>query len=143
MLNPFQTINWSPERRKIRSSAIVFAAGFLLIAGGFFGAGLWGIIAAGVVALCALLIGGTAMLFPDSFGLWFYRIWFALGAAIGLVVGNLLFGVLFFLVFTPFALGMRLMTRRDPLRLRCDETEQSGWRKVEQVEDAGEYFHQY
>ena len=79
MLNPFQTINWSPERRKIRSSAIVFAAGFLLIAGGFFGAGLWGIVAAGVVALCALLIGGTAMLFPDSFGLWFYRIWFALG----------------------------------------------------------------
>ena len=143
MLNPFQTINWSPKRRTIRSSAILFSAGFLLIAGGFFLAGIWKETTAVSVASSALLIGGAAILFPGRLGLWFYRIWFALGAAVGLVIGNLLFGVLFFLVFTPFALGMRLTTRRDPLRLRQDKAEQSGWRQTEPVDDVEEYFHQY
>lgn len=143
MLNPFSSINWFPERRQIRSTAAIFAVGFTLIAAGGQLSGWWDTSVMFVVMAAALLIAAGAFALPNRLGLWFYRIWFAVGAAIGVVVGNLLFGILFFLLFSPFAAGLRIITRRDPLQLRRARMEHSGWRKTTPVDNVEEYFHQY
>lgn len=143
MLNPFKTIDWTPDYRKIRSCAILFAIGFILLSVGAFLLKLCSGAVMIVVIICVAGCSVGAMIFPKNFGLWFYRIWFALSATIGLVMGNLLFGGLFFLIFTPFALALRGITRRDLLHLHHDRNENSGWKKTDPVEDEEEYFHQY
>ena len=54
------------------------------------------------------------------------RVWFALGLLLGRVVTPVVTAVLFFGVFTPMGLAMRLF-RRDPLHLRWDESAYSYW----------------
>jgi hypothetical protein len=54
------------------------------------------------------------------------RLWLKLGVAIGNLVNPIVLALLFFLVFTPMALMMRMLGKR-PLRLAPDHTAASYW----------------
>lgn len=54
------------------------------------------------------------------------RWWMKLGVLLGKVVSPIALGVLFYLVFTPIGLLMRLMGK-DPLRLKYDPAGDSYW----------------
>jgi hypothetical protein len=54
------------------------------------------------------------------------RLWMKFGVLLGKVVSPIALGVLFYLVFTPIGLLMRL-TGKDPLRLKFDRAGDSYW----------------
>ena len=54
------------------------------------------------------------------------RLWLKLGVAIGNLVNPIVLGLLFFLIFTPMALLMRMLGKR-PLRLAPDHAAASYW----------------
>ncbi len=60
---------------------------------------------------------------------------------IGFVVSTIALAIMFYLVFTPLGLGMRLFGR-DPLRLKQRDTA-SQWTPYEQVDDPERAFKQY
>jgi hypothetical protein len=148
MINPFKEINWKPGAKDLSKFAWSLIIGFPCIALVFFLAKwikthtlpeprfflmLGGIGA--VVGLVCLLVPIAAR--P------LYFIWYAATACIGLVMANLLFTVMFYGLFTPLGLFMRLLGR-DPLKLRWQK-EDAGtyWQDAEPSRPAAQYFSQY
>ena len=79
-----------------------------------------------IAAVLAALFAGLALLRPALL-LPVNRAWMTLGALLGLVVSPIVLGILFFGLFTPIALLMRLFGR-DELRLRRSPAGVSYWR---------------
>jgi len=105
-----------------RSFGLVFAGVFVVIAlfpllGGR-PVRLWSLMIAGVFVGVAVLRPG--LLAPAN------RLWLAFGLLLHRVTSPLVLGLLFFLVFTPMGLLMRVR-RKDPLRLRWDGSVPSYW----------------
>lgn len=105
-----------------RSFGVVFAVLFALIATWPLAAGgtphLWAAAVAALFALLALL--RPAWLAAPN------RAWLRLGLLLGRVVSPLALGLLFYLVFAPLGLLMRL-TGKDPLRRRREPGADSYW----------------
>lgn len=59
-----------------------------------------------------------------------YRAWAALGMLLGRIVSPLVFGLLYYLILTPFGLALRWM-KPDPLGLRIRREDASYWREPE------------
>jgi hypothetical protein len=105
-----------------RAFGVVFAVVFVLIAG-------WPLLAgqairwwAAAIALAFLLVAFVApgwLAAPN-------RAWMRFGLLLGRIVSPIVIAILFFGVFTPFGLFMRLF-RRDPLRTALDRNAQSYW----------------
>ena len=78
---------------------------------------------AGLVALLAAALGALrpSLLAP------FNKAWMALGMALGTIVSPIILGLLYFGLFTPLALLLRLFGR-DELRLRRAPAAGSYWR---------------
>lgn len=105
-----------------RSFGLVFAGVFVIISlfpllGGR-QIRLWSLVVAGVFAGIAVLRPG--LLAPAN------RLWLAFGLLLHRVTSPLVLGLLFFVVFTPMGLVMR-MIRKDPLRLQWDGSVKSYW----------------
>ena len=79
-----------------------------------------------VAGALAALFASLALLKPALL-LPLNRAWMTLGALLGLVVSPIVLGILFFGLFTPVALLMRLFGR-DELRLRRSPARVSYWR---------------
>lgn len=79
---------------------------------------LWSLLIAGVFTAVAVLRPG--LLAPAN------RLWLAFGLLLHRVTSPLVLGLLFFLVFTPMGLLMRVI-RKDPLHLRWDGSVPSYW----------------
>lgn len=105
-----------------RAFGVVMAGAFLVIA-------LWPLLhgesvrwwascVAAPFALAALL--RPALLAPLN------RLWIRLGVLLGRVVGPVALGILFYGVFTPLGIVMRL-SGKDPLRLKLDAGAQTYW----------------
>ncbi len=109
-------------RSSERSFGIVFAVVFALIALFPLWSGrpirLWALLIAAAFLAAALLM--PALLRPLSL------IWYRIGLLLHRVVNPLLMGILFFGVFTPMALVIR-MRGKDLLQLRRDGARQSYW----------------
>lgn len=117
-LNRKEEIEYSSDR----TFGLVFALFFGLIA-------LWPLVKGGrprivavVLAMAFLLI---AMLRPSllAFLNWF---WQRLGLLLSAVVSPLALGILFYLIFTPIGILMRIFGKR-PLHLKFDSTAESYW----------------
>ena len=147
MINPFKEINWKPEAADLRKFAWSLIIGFPCIAIVFFLAKwikthalpeanfflmLGGI--GGAVGLVCLLIPVIAR--P------LYYVWYFLAACIGIVMANLLFALLFYVIFTPLGLIMRLLGR-DALNLRWKKNAASHWIDAPAAPPATRYFSQY
>jgi hypothetical protein len=147
MINPFKEINWQPQRADLRSFAKSLIIGFPCIALVFFLVKwfsasampeprfyfmLGGIGAAvGLVWACVPVIARPL-----------YYVWYALAGCIGIVMANLLFCLLFFGLFLPIGLFMRLIGR-DALRLRLDKSASTYWLDAPPTPPATSYFSQY
>ena len=147
MINPFKEINWKPEATELRKFAWSLIIGFPCIAIVFFLAKwikthampeahfffmLGGIGAAvGLVCLVAPVIARPL-----------YYVWYALAACIGIVMANFIFVLLFFGIFTPIGLIMRLIGR-DPLNLKWKKSAATHWIDAPLAPPAEQYFSQF
>ena len=133
-------INWNPGAQELRSFARLWFPLFVATIGGVLwwrfnlptaAFWVWGIGAAVAAAVLAdrrvtraVFVGLLVVTYP-----------------IGFVVSTVALGLLFYLLFVPLGLGMRL-ARRDPLRLRTRH-EASQWQPVKQDLDAQRMFRQF
>ena len=145
MINPFQDVNWNPDRAGRRAFAKSIAIGFPLIA-----------LVLGVIGLlrtqmwpmwtCWLAgIGagaGVALWLMPQIARPFYLVWNALGCCIGFVVSNAAVTAVYLLVVTPIGLVLRLLGR-DPLQRRFERERESYWEDAEKPGDAERYFRQH
>ena len=132
-------INWNPGRRELRSFARLWFPLFVVV----LGAMIWwraeslrgAELAWAVGAVVAVLV-----LASDKAARWVFLGLIIVTYPIGYVVSTLALAILFYLIFTPIALGMRL-AGRDALQLRNRRT--SNWTPYEQVDAPERAFRQY
>jgi hypothetical protein len=146
MMNPFKEINWNPQTKDLRKFALSLIIGFPCLAVVFFLVKWWrfhahptpdfflklGGIGAAVGLICLIIPFIARPL---------YYVWYALAGVMGLVMGNLIFAVMYYIIFSPLALLMR-MTGRDPLQLKAVKAE-SHWIDAEPAPPPARYFSQY
>lgn len=105
-----------------RSFGFVFAAVFLLIAAWplLHGGGLrwWAVLVAGAFMVLAI-VAPRLLAVPN-------RLWLKFGLLLGKVVSPIALGILFYFVFLPIGVLMRL-AGKDPLRLKRDPAASSYW----------------
>src|SRR2546422_3987753 len=133
-------INKNPSRRELN----VFGLLFLLFSG-VVGAGLYfrsgaheaarGVWIAGFV-LTALYFAIPSLRRP------FYLGWLYVTFPIGFVLSHVILGAVFYLVFTPVGLVLRLLGK-DPLHRRFDRDAKSYWVEHDPHVDPKRYFNQY
>ena len=147
MINPFKEINWKPGAEDLRKFAWSLIIGFPCIAVVFFlvkwakthtmpelhGFLLLGGIGAAVGLVCLMVPVVARPL---------YYVWYALAACVGIVMANLLFCVMFYGLFAPIGLIMRLCGR-DPLNLKWKKGQSSHWLDAGPEPAAKDYFSQY
>ena len=104
MINPFKEINWKPDRAELRKFAISLIVGFPIIAIVFFLV-KWAKGGELPEPRFFLLLGGigagaglVSLLLPFIARI-LYPVWYGLAACIGIVLANLLFGILFYVFF--------------------------------------------
>ena len=147
MINPFKEINWKPDRPELRKFAWSLIIGFPCLALIFFT-----VVSIATQALPSprffLLLGGIgscagllSLLVPPA-ARPLYFIWYGLAGCIGIVISNLLFTLLFYGLFTPFALVMRLIGR-DALNLKLKGNATSYWKDAPPERPATRYFRQF
>ena len=147
MINPFKEINWKPGTTELRKFSLSLIIGFPCIAIVFFLVTWWkngalpgpdgflmlGGIGAAVGLVCLIITPVARLLYP---------VWYFLAACIGIVVANLLFGLLFYALFAPMGLFMRLIGR-DALNLKWKRSAASHWIDAPPAPPASQYFSQF
>lgn len=144
-MNPFTEVNWNPGLPERRKFAVSLVIGFPIIAvvfsllsllkrhslNPFF---IWlGVVGCAVGVLLWLL---PQIAKPP------YLVWYFIACCMGFVVGNLLFAVFFFVVFTP--LGLMLRLRKDqPIEKGFDKARATYWRDAEKQVDLKRYYRQF
>ncbi len=107
-----------PDKRELRSFGLLFGGIFAVIFGLFFPWLLeseswprwpWIVMA---------VSGGLGLLLPLALKP-FYYLWMFLGAMLGWLNTRIILGLIFYVLFTPFALVLWLL-RKDPMRRRLD-----------------------
>jgi hypothetical protein len=111
------TVNTNPDKQELRKFGLVFATAMVLIFGLFFPWLLerpwptWPWIVAAAFAVPALL-------FPQVLK-HVFLVWMKIGHALGWINSRIILGILFFLMFAPVALVLRLLGK-DMLKQRLD-----------------------
>ena len=119
---------------------------FGLIVGGIFALiGIWPIIWRGQPPrLWSLILGGLlvglALVWPRSLTQ-VYRLWMTVGEVLGWINTRIILGVLFYVLFTPMGLFMRLRGK-DPMR-RTLAPEVESYRVVRQPRSPAHMMHQF
>jgi len=119
---------------------------FGLIVGGIFAViGVWPVLWRGQpLRLWSLILGGAlialALVWPRSLAR-VYRLWMAVGEVLGWINTRLILGILFYGIFTPIGLFMRLRGQ-DPMR-RTLTPEVDTYRVVRQPRPASHMQHQF
>jgi Saxitoxin biosynthesis operon protein SxtJ len=145
MINPFAEVNWNPDRRAQKKFAVSLIIGFPVIAVVFSAVAylkahslnhffLW-------LGLTGFGVGAVLWLLPQM-ARPFYMAWYFLACCMGFVIGNLLFSLLFYLVFTPLGLLLRLR-RQQPIEKGFDKARPSYWRDAEKPVDLKRYYRQF
>ncbi len=147
MINPFTEINWSPNNSDLKSYGKVMIIGFTVLAS------IAGILAllevsdkftptlAYILFAFGVLVFIMTRIIPKSV-LPIYYVWFAVSASIGIVVSNLLLAIFFYGIFSIFAIGMRIFTKRDPLQLK-KVSKDSYWISIDKEKELKRYLKQY
>ncbi len=126
------------SRKQLRSFGLIVGGIFLLI-------GLWPHLRYGRDPRMWAMVPGvlltlTALVLPG--GLRYpYRVWMLLGFGLGWVNTRIILSVIFYLVFTPVSVVMRLI-RRDAMQ-RLFEPDADTYRVVKPPRDASHLKHQF
>jgi hypothetical protein len=135
----FQHVKWSPDTAELRRFALSMVIGFGVLGGiavlrhrGIvpLATGLW---IAGLVLAVAALVPGL--------GRCVYLGVYVVSGAIGFLVSNVLLTLVYYLLFTPIGLVLRLVGK-DPLRLRA-RAANSHWQPHGTREDERAYYRRY
>jgi Saxitoxin biosynthesis operon protein SxtJ len=126
------------ETKPLRSFGLMVGGIFVLL-------GIWPALWRGQpLRLWSVLVGGAllalALLWPRSLAQ-VYRLWMAVGEVLGWINTRLILGVVFYGIFTPLGLCMRLRGQ-DPMR-RTLTAEVDTYRVVRQPRPAAHMRHQF
>lgn len=148
MINPFEQINWKPKDKDIKSFGKSMIIGFSCIAAIFFIVQVFRVPAAKAIVAPGWLFGFGVIMFlltrtVPKLTLPVYYLWFFVSACIGIVVSNVILVIFFYLIFTPFAIGLKLVTGRDPLQLRKKPEAKTYWLDCKKNKDLSRYLKQY
>ena len=111
------TVNTNPDRQELRKFGLIFAGMFILIFGLLLpwiwdkSSPMWPWIVAAVFVAAALLV-------PMALGP-VYRLWMKIGHVLGWINTRIILGVMFFIIFAPVGLLLRLLGK-DMLKRRLD-----------------------
>jgi hypothetical protein len=143
-------INWNPDRKQLRSFAILwlvffaFAGGLVAWRAGLLGGAappganwttpviLWGL---------AVVVSTVGLAFPAAIKP-VYQLWMGASFPIGWTVSHILLGVTYFGLFTLVAVIFRLMGR-DALTRRLDRGAATYWVRRSAPADVARYFKQF
>ncbi len=133
-------LNWKPTNKDLR----VFGTAALVVAGGF---GLSIFLKVGLVGLVKILWGVGATVFFIGLiwpqGLKYVYIGLSLIAfPIGLVIGNVLMALVYYLLVTPIGLAFKLLGK-DPMHRKLDPNAESYWIRRPPPPEPGRYFRQF
>jgi hypothetical protein len=132
-------INWNPSRRELRQFALLWI-GFFGLAGAYC---LWVVSSqTAATAFWVVSTAGLAGYFAPSLLRPIYVVWMALALPIGWVISHLLLLAVYYLVFTPVGLVLRLVGY-DPLNRNFDRSARSYWISHEPSSEMSQYFKQY
>jgi hypothetical protein len=145
-------INWRPDRHQLRRFALAWGGVFALIGavaawdrgpiagdGGSLEGGRW---LWPSLIWTAAVIGSVGGLLAPPFASWLYRISMALALPLGWLVSHALLALLYYVVFTGFALLFRALNR-DVLHRRFDLKQRSYWVERDPVSGIDRYFRQF
>ena len=146
MLNPFADINWKPERKEMNKFALSLMIGFPCIAL-IFALVAW-VRGAGLTAF-PLWLGGTGLvagallrILPSVVVRPFYLAWYFLAACMGLVMGNVIFGLFYYALFTPIGMIVRALGKLS-LKKGFDPKAATYWQDAEKSVDPARYYRQF
>ncbi|MGK0188450.1 MAG: hypothetical protein ACI9R3_004261 [Verrucomicrobiales bacterium] len=144
MVNPFTEIDWNPDRLAVKAFGRIVVIVSVIVAPVAFG--LFHFLDKGFfLFLCRLfsvfLVLGVISFILPAIGRYIYKVWYFLSACIGLVVTNVILLLFFFAFFTPIALFMRYLTRRDPLTLK--QPDKTMWTDHAEAKTVARYYRQY
>ena len=132
------TIN-SAGKSDYRKMGISFGILMLLFAGYCFYRGYAIVLYVGLGGIALLLSG---LLYPKMLKP-LYNSWMIVALTIGFVMSRILLAVLFYLVFTPVGLFMRMLNK-DPLDRKSDPSVDSYWvRRNKEIYDPGDAERQF
>jgi hypothetical protein len=145
MLNPFAETNWNPDRSARKKFAVSLIIGFPVIAVVFSAIAflkthtlnhffVW-------LGIIGLAVGIVLWLLPQI-AKPFYFVWYFLACCMGFVVGNLLFALFFYLIFTPLGLLLRLR-KNQGITKGFDKSRKTYWRDAEKAVDLKRYYRQF
>jgi hypothetical protein len=133
-------INWKPSAKDLRIFAGLEAVFFGIVAAWLYRRGVSPAIAAGIFAVAAAVgimgLARPACIRPV------YIAWMAAVFPVGWLVSHALLAVVFYLLFLPVGLLMRLFGR-DPLERKFDSRAPTYWKRRETPETTARYFKQY
>jgi hypothetical protein len=126
------------DTKQLRSFGLIVGSIFALI-------GLWPVVWRGQpIRLWSLILGGVllvlALAWPRSLTQ-IYRLWMRVGEVLGGINTYLILGALFYLLFTPLGLYMRLRGK-DPMR-RTLAPEAESYRVMRQPRPSSHMRHQF
>jgi hypothetical protein len=146
MVNPFKEVVWQPGPDELKAFAKSLVIGFpcvglamlvvIRITGGEWDARIPLMVAgygalAGVVFLAVPLLGRPV-----------YLVWYAAACCIGLVIANVLLGIVFYVFVTGIGVMLKLIGR-DAMHRRPDRSAKTYWRDAEQPSDPRRYYSQF
>ena len=145
MMNPFKDVHWNPtfpEKRKFAKSLII---GFPIIAIllaiiNRFSTHAWNpfFLYLGLIGFTA----GVILWLAPQIARPFYVIWYFIACCIGIVIGNLIFILIFYLAFTPLGL-LRRLAFAGAMRKGFDKSKSTYWEPAPKGVDARRYYRQF
>jgi hypothetical protein len=146
MMNPFKEVIWRPdlaERRKFARSLVI---GFpciavVLLLAGWLKTGAWKIQPALIIGGAGMAIGLVFLALP-GIARPFYVVWYGLACVMGLVVGNILLAVVFYILITGVGLAMRI-AGKGSIRKTVDKQAATYWKEAKPVSDPQRYYRQF
>ncbi len=146
MVNPFKEVNWNPDTAALRTFAKSLVVGFPCLAVAFLLIGWFG--GKGWNVSFALKLGGlgaaAGVLFyaVPALAKPFYLVWYALACCIGLVVGNVLLGLIFYVLVTGIGLLKRLGGRQ-AIRKSPNPQADTHWVDAPPAPEPKRYYRQF
>ena len=134
-------IKWNPTLRELKQFAGIYFPGFCALLGGVLWHKTGSLKVAAAVWSIGFIVSLIGYLSPS-----FMRIVFVglmiVAFPIGFVVSYLLLGLIYFCVFTPMGLIMRLLGH-DPMHRKFDRSAKTYWSEHNPYTNSTRYFRQY
>jgi len=135
----FQHVKWQPDRAELRSFALAMLIGFGVL--GLLPVWRAGAVGTNSIALWSVGVGLALGGLIPGLGRFVYLLVYIPTSIIGYVISNVLLTVIFYAVFTPMGLLLKLLGY-DLLQLKSVRGH-SNWRRVGDAKDSDRYYQQF